>query len=114
MKAYFEKIDPELGSSFSLKRFEQEQEGAAPFWHFHPEYEIVYISHGRGKRHIANHISYYEDGDLVFLGPNLPHLSFTEELSALDFELCRAWARARNPRNLCLSHGPKAYRTYYA
>ncbi len=87
MKAYFEKIDPELGSSFSLKRFEQEQEGAAPFWHFHPEYEIVYVSHGRGKRHIANHISRYEDGDLVFLGPNLPHLSFTEELSESHTEI---------------------------
>lgn len=87
MKAYLEKIDPEFGSSFTLKRFTQEQEGAVPFWHFHPEYEIVYISHGRGKRHIANHISYYEDGDLIFLGPNLPHSSFTEELSESHTEI---------------------------
>lgn len=87
MKASFEQIDPEFGSSFSLKRFNQELEAAAPFWHFHPEYEIVYISHGRGKRHIANHISYFEDGDLIFLGPNLPHLSFTEELSESHTEI---------------------------
>ncbi|MBK6949715.1 MAG: helix-turn-helix domain-containing protein [Haliscomenobacter sp.] len=87
MKASFEQIDPEFGSSFSFKRFTQELEAAAPFWHFHPEYEIVYISHGRGKRHIANHISYFEDGDLIFLGPNLPHLSFTEELSESHTEI---------------------------
>jgi AraC-like DNA-binding protein/quercetin dioxygenase-like cupin family protein len=87
MKAYLEKIKPEFGSSFSLKRFKQEQGAAKPFWHFHPEYEIVYVSHGRGKRHIANHISYYEDGDLIMLGPNLPHLAFSEELSESHTEI---------------------------
>lgn len=87
MKAYLEKINPETGASFSLRRFEQVQEGGAPFWHFHPEYEIVYISHGRGKRHIANHVSYYEDGDLIFLGPKLPHSSFSEELSESHTEI---------------------------
>lgn len=87
MKAHLEKIDLETGSSFRLLRFEQSQEGSEPFWHFHPEYEIVYISHGRGKRHIANHISYYEDGDLIFLGPKLPHSSFSEELSESHTEV---------------------------
>ena len=51
-----------------------------PHWHFHSEYEIEYISNGRGKRHIGDHISFFEDGDLIFLGPNLPHFGFTEEL----------------------------------
>ncbi len=87
MKAYLEKIKPEFGSSFSLKRFVQEQGVAKPFWHFHPEYEIVYVSNGRGKRHIANHISYYEEGDLIMLGPNLPHLAFSEELSESHTEI---------------------------
>lgn len=87
MKPYFEKIEPEFGRSFALKRFTQEQGASKPFWHFHPEYEIVYISHGRGKRHIANHISFYEQGDLIMLGPNLPHLSFTEELSESHTEI---------------------------
>lgn len=87
MKPYLEKIKPEFGSSFSLKRFTQEQGAAKPFWHFHPEYEIVYVSHGRGKRHVANHISYYDDGDLIMLGPNLPHLAFSEELSESHTEI---------------------------
>jgi len=87
MKPYLEKIKPEFGSSFSLKRFTQEQGAVKPFWHFHPEYEVVYVSNGRGKRHIANHISYYEDGDLIMLGPNLPHLAFSEELSESHTEI---------------------------
>ncbi len=80
MKAILEKIEPVFGSSFTLRRFDNLGECNRPHWHFHPEYEIVYISNGRGKRHIGDHISYYEDGDLIFLGPNLPHFGFTEEL----------------------------------
>jgi len=79
MKARLEKIEPGFGNSFTIRRFTAEGENKAS-WHFHPEYEIVYISNGRGKRHIANHISYFEDGDLIFLGPDLPHFGFTEEL----------------------------------
>ncbi len=78
MKAALEKIEPVFGNSFTIRRFTDSNQ--KPFWHFHPEYEIVYISNGRGKRHIGDHISYYEDGDLIFLGPNLPHFAFTEEL----------------------------------
>ncbi|MBK7872366.1 MAG: helix-turn-helix domain-containing protein [Saprospiraceae bacterium] len=78
MKAALEKIEPVFGNSFTIRQFTDSNQ--KPFWHFHPEYEIVYISKGRGKRHIGDHISYYEDGDLIFLGPNLPHFAFTEEL----------------------------------
>lgn len=78
MKAALEKIEPVFGNSFTIREFTDSNQ--KPFWHFHPEYEIVYISKGRGKRHIGDHISYYEDGDLIFLGPNLPHFAFTEEL----------------------------------
>ncbi|MCB0572344.1 MAG: helix-turn-helix domain-containing protein [Phaeodactylibacter sp.] len=80
MKAILEKIEPVFGNSFTLRRFDSSPECNRPSWHFHPEYEIVYISNGRGKRHIGDHVSYFEDGDLIFLGPNLPHFGFTEEL----------------------------------
>jgi AraC-like DNA-binding protein len=43
-------------------------------WHCHIEYELTLIIHGKGKRFIGNHISDYEEGNLTFLGPNLPHL----------------------------------------
>jgi AraC-like DNA-binding protein len=42
--------------------------------HFHPEYELVLIEKGFGKRIVGNHIDDFDDGDLVFLSPNLPHI----------------------------------------
>ncbi len=33
-----------------------------------------------GKRNIGNHISYYNDGDLIFIGANL-HFGFTDRLT---------------------------------
>jgi len=46
------------------------------FWHFHPEYELVYIEAESGTRHIGEHISTYEGNDLVLIGSNIPHLNF--------------------------------------
>lgn len=86
MKAKLEKIEPGFGSSFTLRRFEA-QHNNGPDWHFHPEYEIVYISKGKGKRHIANHISYFEEGDLIFLGPHLPHFGFTNNIKEPHLEI---------------------------
>jgi len=87
MKPLLEKINPGFGNSFTLRSFVQSPEKEGPHWHFHPEFEIVYISNGKGKRHIANHISYYTEGDLIFLGPNLPHFGFTEEMALGEIEI---------------------------
>lgn len=46
------------------------------YWHFHPEYEIVYVETESGFRHIGDHISKYEHSDLALIGPNIPHLNF--------------------------------------
>lgn len=46
------------------------------YWHFHPEYELVYIEGADGTRHVGDHISRYEGSDLVFIGSNIPHLNF--------------------------------------
>lgn len=82
-----EKIEPDFGHSFALRKFEDGNPNQVPFWHFHPELEIVYVKHGSGKRHIGNHISYYNGGDLIFLGPNLPHYGFTDRLSGSNSEV---------------------------
>lgn len=42
-------------------------------WHCHPEYELVLVVKSTGKRTVGNHEEAFFDGDLVLLGPNLPH-----------------------------------------
>jgi len=86
-----EKIDPSFGQSFTYKKFDGSSLNAAPFWHFHPELEMVYIANGSGKRHIGNHISYFNDGDLIFIGPNLPHYGFSDRLSGDSLEVVIQW-----------------------
>lgn len=43
-------------------------------WHYHPEYEIVLVNKSSGRRMVGDHIGYFDEGDLVFLGPMLPHV----------------------------------------
>lgn len=76
LRPTFEKIDPVFGNSFFLEKFVDKSCGDKPQWHFHPEYEIVYIAKGDGKRHIGDHIGHYQNGELIFLGPDLPHLGY--------------------------------------
>lgn len=47
----------------------------APFaaWHNHPEYELVMIVKGHGKRSIGDSIDRFEPGEVVFMGPFVPH-----------------------------------------
>jgi len=52
------------------------------FWHFHPEIELVYVNKGQGKRHIGNHLSYFNNSQLILLGSNLPHHGFTDRLTS--------------------------------
>lgn len=45
----------------------------SPF-HFHESCEIVLIEEGYGKRIVGDHIDDFDKGDLVLMGPNLPHI----------------------------------------
>jgi AraC-like DNA-binding protein/quercetin dioxygenase-like cupin family protein len=45
-----------------------------PNWHFHTEYQLFLVIKGTGTRFIGDHVSPFKKGDLVFTGPNLPHL----------------------------------------
>lgn len=52
--------------------FHHEKKESHP-WHYHPEYELVYIINGKGIRMVGDHIDQFQKDDLVFLGPNLSH-----------------------------------------
>ncbi len=80
-KPSLEKIQPLFGSSIEIKHYAKGGKNELANWHFHPEMELVYVNGGSGKRHIGSHISYYNDGDLIFIGANLPHFGFTDRLS---------------------------------
>ena len=71
IKASYEKLQPVSGQSFLIRKFDK---GAfdAPY-HFHAEYELTYILKGSGKRYVGSHMEDFVPGDLVLLGPNLPH-----------------------------------------
>lgn len=43
------------------------------YWHNHEAYELTFIYAGYGKRLVGDNIAYFEKGDLVLLGPYLPH-----------------------------------------
>lgn len=42
-------------------------------WHFHSEYELLYVIDGFGTSFVADNIKEFSAGDLVLLGSNLPH-----------------------------------------
>ncbi|MEQ9168200.1 MAG: AraC family transcriptional regulator [Fulvivirga sp.] len=85
-KPKLEQIEPSFGSSLLIQQFEKSSPNKDPFWHFHPEVELVYVKGGNGKRHVGNHISYYQDGDLMLIGSNLPHYGFTDRLTGNESE----------------------------
>jgi AraC-like DNA-binding protein len=43
-------------------------------WHYHPEYELVLVLKSTGRRMVGDHIGYFQEGDLVCMGPYLPHV----------------------------------------
>lgn len=80
-KPILEKINTGFESSILVKQHTEFEENLKPFWHFHPELELVYVNKGRGKRHIGNHLSYFNNSQLLLIGSNLPHNGFTDRLT---------------------------------
>jgi len=48
-------------------------------WHFHSEYELLYVQEGFGTSFVADNIEEFNSGDLVLLGSNLPHFWKSDE-----------------------------------
>lgn len=73
MKIQKEIVLPDPGQSFKL--FKPSLKNYF-YWHYHPEYELVYVEGSNGIRHVGQHISSFMESDLVLIGPNVPHLNF--------------------------------------
>ena len=76
MRAKFERVRPEPGRSLRILEISQPKFDAE--WHFHPEWELTWILEGRGRRCVGDFTEPFASGDLVLVGPELPHFWFSE------------------------------------
>ena len=72
MEFGYDKIDMPCTHSFIAKKIPKHREDNARV-HSHKNYELNYVVSGKGRRIVGNNVSDYSAGDLVLLGPNLPH-----------------------------------------
>ena len=77
MKPFFEKVLVDQGSSWTV--FHRRLESFPFEWHYHPEFELTMTLNSVGQRYIGDHIGSYGNGDLILLGPNLPHTWCSQE-----------------------------------
>jgi AraC-like DNA-binding protein len=72
MKPYVEHLTVTDDASWAM--LNRRLDDGIPFqWHHHPEYELTLTLNSRGQRFVGDHIGDYDDGDLVLIGPYLPH-----------------------------------------
>ena len=72
MKAFFETVTPEAGASWAF--LDRRLPDGIPFeWHHHPEFELTLTCNSRGHRYVGDDVEPYDDGDLVLIGPGIPH-----------------------------------------
>jgi len=76
MKPLLIDLDYTLTDTFMVKEID------VPYFqnthHFHKDYEIVYVKESSGKRIVGDHVEGFGSGDLVLVGPNLPHAWFND------------------------------------
>ncbi|MDF9798941.1 AraC-like DNA-binding protein [Catalinimonas alkaloidigena] len=72
MKYVEQRLPQEFDKSFTV--FREVGEYFPCPWHYHPEYELVLVIKSSGRRMVGDHIGYFEDEDLVFMPPYLPHV----------------------------------------
>jgi AraC-like DNA-binding protein len=83
MELLYKKIDEKPFSSFYISRVKEPVLDIN--WHFHKEFELIYIIRGLGIRLVGDNLSSFNSGELVMVGPNLPHLwRTTGNISSVD------------------------------
>lgn len=87
MRPVYEKI---ASSGLAFTAYER-SDPEFPFqWHYHPEFELTLIIDSHGQRLVGDGIAEYGPGDLVLLGPNLPHSWRSGPVKSSANELHRA------------------------
>ncbi len=71
MKTLIQKIHVEEQYSFACRTYRTPNFETA--WHRHPECELIVITEGSGTALIGDYIGDYKQGDVFFLGSDLPH-----------------------------------------
>lgn len=46
-------------------------------WHYHQEFELSFITEGSGSRIVGDSVEEFHPGDLIFIGPRIPHVWFS-------------------------------------
>ena len=72
MELVFDKIHVPHKHSFIGRQIQHDSTGTARM-HAHNNYELNFVVSGSGRRIVGNNISTFERGDIVLLGPDLPH-----------------------------------------
>ena len=76
MKAIEQRLPQEFDKSFIV--FKETGKFFPCPWHYHPEFELVLVNKSTGRRMVGDHIGYFGEGDLVFMGAHLPHVWVNE------------------------------------
>ena len=82
MKAALKIID--LPDNASLKCRWRREPKFEFHWHYHPEYQLELLIRGKERLFVGDRVLDFEPGQLVLLGPNLPHSMLTENEVSRD------------------------------
>ena len=77
MKELLEEIKLNPHESFYIGIFQDHIDKSR--WHYHQEFELSFITEGSGKRLVGDSIEPFHPGDLIFIGPRIPHVWFSEK-----------------------------------
>jgi AraC-like DNA-binding protein len=79
-------INPQANRSFVFK---WEPFGLTTRWHYHPEVELIYFIEGKTNGVIGDGFQHFQEGDLVMLGANFPHVLQENKAFVKEYPGCK-------------------------